>query len=284
MMSKQRKPAFTLIELLVVVAIVALLISLLLPSLAQARVEGRKAVCMSNMRQIVAAVRMYVPDNSDWYPPTMETVSAALPTTISWWAIDNYQKSLEPYMQQDRGGVNAEAQSQGRRSVWFDPGDPDAAIDAMWGSFSDNGLITGVPRRDSQIRRASETVYSTLRHADWSHVVGVAIPAPLPVENPDDPFWVSEFFDMCFDPWSEDADPANPYHWTQGKALPPNTLFPTEPQTGAWDQQIDGRFPGASAPPRYGSRQPYAFCDGHVAFMPFEATYAFPAMNMWDIE
>lgn len=50
---------FTLIELLVVVAIVALLISILLPSLAQARKQGRAAVCLSNMRQLMLAVQLY---------------------------------------------------------------------------------------------------------------------------------------------------------------------------------------------------------------------------------
>jgi prepilin-type N-terminal cleavage/methylation domain-containing protein/prepilin-type processing-associated H-X9-DG protein len=50
---------FTLIEILVVVAIIALLISILIPSLARARANARRAVCTSNVHQIVIATNMY---------------------------------------------------------------------------------------------------------------------------------------------------------------------------------------------------------------------------------
>ena len=52
---------FTLIELLIVVAIIGILVSLLMPSLSQARVKARKAVCMVNTNQIAKAFIM----NSD---------------------------------------------------------------------------------------------------------------------------------------------------------------------------------------------------------------------------
>ncbi len=54
-----KRHAFTLIELLVVVAVVALLVAILLPSLAKGREQGRAAVCMSNMRGLGIAVQMY---------------------------------------------------------------------------------------------------------------------------------------------------------------------------------------------------------------------------------
>lgn len=50
---------FTLIEVLVVVAIIALLISILAPSLAEARRQTRASVCLSNMRQLGVASHMY---------------------------------------------------------------------------------------------------------------------------------------------------------------------------------------------------------------------------------
>ena len=57
------RTGFTLIELLVVVAIIALLISILLPSLAGAREQGKKAVCLSNLSQIGKASHAYATDD-----------------------------------------------------------------------------------------------------------------------------------------------------------------------------------------------------------------------------
>ena len=61
-----RRGGFTLIELLVVVAIIALLVSILLPSLQQARELARRAVCAANSHQIAMAQVMYAQDNNGW--------------------------------------------------------------------------------------------------------------------------------------------------------------------------------------------------------------------------
>ncbi|HUW81691.1 MAG TPA: prepilin-type N-terminal cleavage/methylation domain-containing protein [Phycisphaerae bacterium] len=66
----RRTKAFTLIELLVVVAIIALLISILLPSLSRAREMSKRAVCASNLRGIGQAMYIYANDNGEQFPST----------------------------------------------------------------------------------------------------------------------------------------------------------------------------------------------------------------------
>ena len=61
-------PAFTLIELLVVIAILAILVALLLPTLASARDKGWRAACLSNLRQIGIAIHAYAGDNDGNIP------------------------------------------------------------------------------------------------------------------------------------------------------------------------------------------------------------------------
>ena len=59
---------FTLIELLVVVAIIALLISILLPSLRMAREQGKQTKCVANLRTIGQAMLMYGGEHNEWFP------------------------------------------------------------------------------------------------------------------------------------------------------------------------------------------------------------------------
>jgi len=81
------RSAFTLIELLVVVAIIAVLLSILLPSFSAARAQARQVVCGSNLRQLGHAFHMYAGDHRGRVLPLAYTdpdvIGTGLP--IYWW-------------------------------------------------------------------------------------------------------------------------------------------------------------------------------------------------------
>ena len=58
------KKGFTLIELLVVIAIIALLLAILLPALKKVKEAGKRVVCLSHIRQLSLAWRLYADDNN----------------------------------------------------------------------------------------------------------------------------------------------------------------------------------------------------------------------------
>ena len=67
-MIRTRRVGFTLIELLVVIAIIALLIGILLPTLAKARRSSQRVADASNQRQIGLAATFYAEDSRGFVP------------------------------------------------------------------------------------------------------------------------------------------------------------------------------------------------------------------------
>jgi len=86
---QKRKSGFTLIELLVVIAIISILAAMLLPTLGRAKQRAWATACLSNVKQIGLASRMYADDNSDALPRSAHQGA-------SWVA------TLQPYC----GGTN----------------------------------------------------------------------------------------------------------------------------------------------------------------------------------
>lgn len=83
--ARRRGPGgFTLIELLVVVSIIAMLMAMLMPALGRARKTAEQVGCLSNMRQLSTAMRMYAGEWSDVMPWQLEPFVSA-PELGRWW-------------------------------------------------------------------------------------------------------------------------------------------------------------------------------------------------------
>lgn len=64
----KKEIAFTLVELLVVMALIGILAGLLLPVLNQAKKKARRTACVSNLKQVNLATRLYADDNGELLP------------------------------------------------------------------------------------------------------------------------------------------------------------------------------------------------------------------------
>jgi prepilin-type N-terminal cleavage/methylation domain-containing protein len=72
----RRRTGFTLVELLVVIGIIALLVSILLPTLNRARESARRTKCLANLRNIGQFVHMYANQSKDQIPIGYNTAAS----------------------------------------------------------------------------------------------------------------------------------------------------------------------------------------------------------------
>ena len=88
MKKPNRSTGFTLIELLVVIAIISLLVSILLPSLQQAKALAQRAQCSANLRSFATATSLYVSESKGYFAPATYGPYNGGPQKIpddGWW-------------------------------------------------------------------------------------------------------------------------------------------------------------------------------------------------------
>jgi len=119
-------PAFTLIELLVVVAIIALLISILIPALQRARESAKTLTCRSNIRQIATAVILYAQDfNDQVWPINAQKLDVWPPLGAAWARMPDKDGKASPgllYAYVSNVDQIAECPSNLRRTTTRDSG------------------------------------------------------------------------------------------------------------------------------------------------------------------
>jgi prepilin-type N-terminal cleavage/methylation domain-containing protein/prepilin-type processing-associated H-X9-DG protein len=91
--------AFTLIELLVVIAIIALLMAILMPALSRAREQGKRVVCLNNLKQLTMSWILYADDNDDKIPYANPGL------TYAWVRYPGSNATEQQYLDGIRSGV-----------------------------------------------------------------------------------------------------------------------------------------------------------------------------------
>ena len=130
MSSANQRRGFTLIELLVVVAIIAILVSLLMPSLSKARIAAIRTSCLSNTRHAMTSLLMYAGDYEE-FPVNIDPAR---------WS-DDWLVPGTPQWETENGaayGVSADANSSyvynGRYVAW------PAVSRGPWGNQGSHGM------------------------------------------------------------------------------------------------------------------------------------------------
>ncbi len=142
---RKSRDAFSLVELMIVIAILAILLALLIPVTVSARAKGRQAVCVSNVREILVARKMYASDNQGGTIPNRPKWPEDPKGVCTWRWLLTKQYGLDPKVFACKSAPNAYSESG--RGEWHATSKSDVPS-----NYTQIGEVFG---NDSQPRRLS---------------------------------------------------------------------------------------------------------------------------------
>lgn len=182
---------FTLVELLVVISIIAILLSILMPTLRKARSMAKRLVCTHNLKQIDLAFRLYLDGNDDTYPCSDDPVST---DPYYWlWMGRGWRSFVEPYL-----GGNVDANNP---SVLFCPQDRTAREKWESTSYAYSMAFYHSPEQIDNMNDESDTYLnpqpsiqqksSSVAHPSGKILIGEWLSNHLPIDK-DGGWWCWE--------------------------------------------------------------------------------------------
>jgi len=236
--------AFTLVELLVVIAVIAILVSLLLPSIGRAKQKARSVKCISNVRQMHLGFINYANDHADQLPPLNSGGPFKNPiiphNPTNWWY-------------RIMSGTGYLPDVAVKRGIWRCPNVGPDDLDAPFGEEMEGyGVVENldhIPGLDSLIWyaydrdgkvRGSYRLSAIRRPAQLWLVGDVGVPKPNVGDLGNYPY--------------------GGYYRTDISTFPPDAL-------GIWDNKPAAKQPGF----RHTLRANVSFVDGHVEAKDYRA-------------
>ena len=158
---RQRRTFFTLIELLVVIAIIAILASMLLPALQQAKYKAKLLVCAENLRQNGIMLTVYTTNYGGFYPNIVNNAQR--------WCLKNSSVDRRPLLTEVFGNLDEtftcplNAPPSGSRAT--------STADKVWGAYElyAGSYLDFADTQSAMLRITKDTTYAGY---DFSVIMG----------------------------------------------------------------------------------------------------------------